>query len=138
MIDIIARQGQDFTDLDALNAEEAAIHWSETILLEAEFVRFAILIVHLCGHVDYNILCAEVLLDWKTILKLFAASAGCEQYWVNNGEHLIIHVWHDEGTHSSDWKIKVVNWVSFLIEVSRLRVHTLLQSSAHPGNEVSI
>ena len=122
MIDFNGIQNEHLTSLDRLHAKISAICGPKAILLKAKLMRFPLLIVEQGSHVYDDILSTEVLLTAHTILKSFCARACSEHHRINDGEHLILQVRHHKGTNTSDCQVKTVNWITFLVEVCRLRI----------------
>ena len=78
------------------------------------------------GHIYHHILRAEVLLHGYTILKLLPLNSFSKHDWVDDREHLVLHIRHDKGAHASNRQVKVVDGITLLVEVSRFGIQMLL------------
>ena len=71
------------------------------------------------SNVDDDVLCAKILQNWE-LLRILLVLATREVYQrINDLNQLVLPISHDESAHASDLEIKVVDEVTFLIEVSR-------------------
>ena len=138
MIDIARRQNQHLTRLYRLHTEVPPIRRPKAILLKAKLVWFPLLIMDQRSHIDYNIFCAKVLLATDPVLKALSACARREHHWVNDGEHLVLQVGHDERSDTPNGQIEAVDRVAFLIEVGGFGVELLLEPRTNPSDEVAI
>ena len=57
---------------------------------------------------------------------------------INDGEHRISHVVHNEGAYTAKHHIKAFDWIALLIKVGRLGGELLLESRTYGRQEVLV
>ena len=84
-----------------------------------------------CRTVDDKVFSSKPLVHTADLLFLF--DTPLENDWVDYRNHLVIQVTHYESTDSGNCEVKVVNRVSFLVEIHLVGEQRTLQARADPS-----
>ena len=88
--------------------------------------------------VDNDVFEPEILPDRHLLPFPFGDGAIQVQLGIDDLEHLVLAVLHDERTHSCRRNVEVINLVTFLVEIGLLQEKVLLEARADPGKEILV
>ena len=120
-VDVYIRQLQYLTVTDALDCEETSVSRFEPIAVERKLhvvfvVHLSFLIEYLCSMVENRVFDAKML---EQSVANIGNSRIC-LFRIYNCKYLILIVWYDESTDTTQAKVEVIDYITRLVEKAAL------------------